>query len=87
MKSARVVGLNRTKEKGEAPDWLEECLKGETGRPLSVLANVLIGLRAVLPIAFAYDEMLCVPMLMHPLEIDPNFTSRPVTDVDVGVVQ
>ena len=85
--SAKVVRIKRTRSKREGPKWLQECITGETGRPLSVLANVLIGLRAVLPIAFAYDEMLCVPMLMHPLEIQPSFTPRPCTDVDIGVVQ
>jgi predicted P-loop ATPase len=85
--SAKVVRIKRTRSKREGPKWLQECITGETGRPLSVLANVLIGLRAVLPIAFAYDEMLCVPMLMHPLEIQPSFTPRPCTDVDIGAVQ
>ncbi len=83
-----VVGIRRAKQqKQEGPSWLDECIKGETGRPLAGLANVLIGLRAVLPIAFAYDEMLSVPMLMHTLEMESNFAPRPVTDVDVGVVQ
>ena len=85
--SAKVVGLKRVKQRREGPDWLDECIKGETGRPLAVLANVLIGLRSVMPVAFAYDEMQCVPMLMHPLEIDSSFTPHPVSDVDVGVVQ
>jgi predicted P-loop ATPase len=84
---AKVVGLKRAMSRREGPDWLQECIKGETGRPLSVLANVLIGLRTVMPAAFSYDEMLCAPMLMHSLEADSNFMPRPVTDVDVGVVQ
>jgi hypothetical protein len=85
--NAKVIGLKRIRPKREGPQWLQECIVGETGRPLSVLANVLTGLRAVMPAAFAYDEMLCAPMLMHPLEIDSSFTPRPCTDVDVGVVQ
>jgi len=70
-----------------SPAWLDECIKGDSGRPLSVLANVLIGLRAEFPPAFAFDEMLCAPVLMHPLTSDTNFTPHPCTDVDVGIVQ
>jgi predicted P-loop ATPase len=45
-------------------------------------------MRAELPDAFAYDEMLRTTLLMQPLttESDP-FEPRPVTDVDVGVLQ
>ena len=69
------------------PAWLDECIKGDSGRPLSVLASVLIGLRAEFPAAFALDEMLGAPVLMHALTSDPNFVQRPCTDVDVGMVQ
>jgi predicted P-loop ATPase len=31
--------------------------------------------------------MLCAPMLLRPLENEPSFTPRPMTDVDVGLVQ
>lgn len=67
--------------------WLDACIKGDGGRPLPVLANVLIGLRAEFPAAFAFDEMLCVPVLMQALVADPDCTPRPCTDVDVGIVQ
>jgi predicted P-loop ATPase len=68
--------------------WLAECIGGETGKPLPILANVLIGLRAEMVSAFAYDEMLCAPLLMRPLErTNGGFTPRPLTDVDIGVVQ
>ena len=60
---------------------------GESGRPLAILANALIALRAVMPNAFAFDEMLRAPLLMQALEDKPGFTPRPVTDVDVGIVQ
>ena len=43
--------------------WLSECVLGETGKPLAVLANALIVLRVVVPDAFAFDEMLCAPLL------------------------
>jgi hypothetical protein len=68
--------------------WLAECIGGETGKPLPILANVLIGLRAEMVDAFAYDEMLRAPLLMRPLErTNGGFTPRPLTDVDIGVVQ
>jgi predicted P-loop ATPase len=70
-----------------AEEWLDNCVKGETGKPLAVLANVLIGLRAIFPDAFAFDEMLRVPVLMRELVPEPDFAPRPCTDVDVGVVQ
>lgn len=77
----------RSPKSQEGPAWLEDCIKGETGRPVANLANVLIGLRNELPAAFGYDEMLCAPMLMQSLEADSKFQPRPCTDVDVGVIQ
>lgn len=68
-------------------DWIDTCIKGETGKPLPILANALIGLRAELPQHFALDEMLCAPMLMRSLDEAQDFAPRPLTDVDVGVVQ
>ena len=73
-------------QQNRAP-WLAECVLGETGKPLAVLANALIVLRAVMPDAFAFDEMLRAPLLMRALEDVPDFMPRAVTDVDVGMVQ
>ena len=67
--------------------WLAQCVLGETGKPLAVLANALAAMRAVMPDAFAYNEMLRAPLLMQPLEDRLEPLPRPVTDVDVGVVQ
>src|ERR1019366_10803013 len=67
--------------------WLDQCIAGDTGKPLAVLANVLLALRSAMPGAFAYDEMLSIPMLMHSLVDEDGFTQRSCTDVDVGVVQ
>src|SRR5271155_1099901 len=69
--------------------WLRTCILGNFGNPLPILANALIGLRAELGGHFAFDEMLCVPMLMEPLDQDesPKFVPRVCTDVDVSVVQ
>lgn len=75
------------KAKPVTAEWLEDCIAGETGKPLAVLANVLLALRSEMPSAFAYDEMMCVPMLMHSLADEGGFSQRPCTDVDVGIVQ
>ena len=69
------------------PEWIERCITGATGHPLSILANVLTamefdhGLRD----AFALDEMLRAPMLMHPIgnPICPQFYARPLNDTDI----
>jgi predicted P-loop ATPase len=83
---AKVIELDQAREQNTK--WLTECICGETGKPLPVLANVLIGLRAVMPDTFAYDEMLCAPMLMRSLaKNDRDFKLRPCTDIDVGLVQ
>jgi predicted P-loop ATPase len=89
----RVTGTKekaRSKRKSNSksnPNWLDACIKGETQRPLAILANALIGLRAQWPDHFSYDEMLCSPILARPLGDARNFTPHPVTDVDVGLLQ
>ena len=69
------------------PEWLQDCVIGDAGKPLSVLASVLTGLRAEMPDTFAFDEMLSAPLLVQPLVLEPEFVPRPCTDVDVGIVQ
>jgi len=70
------------------PGWLDRCIKGDTGKPLPVLASVIIGLEAVWPDAFAFDKMLRAVVLARPLDYGASdFTSRPITDVDVSLVQ
>jgi predicted P-loop ATPase len=59
----------------------------EGWKAASSVANALIGLRAVWPDALAYDEMLCAPMLMQALKGENGFEPRPLTDVDVGIMQ
>jgi predicted P-loop ATPase len=81
----KIVELDRQRERETG--WLKDCVCGDTGKPLAVLANALTALRAIMPNFFAYDEMLCVPMLMRPLEEIKGFAARPLTDVDVGLVQ
>ena len=78
----RLARLNDT-----GAEWLNNCIKGDSGRPLSVLANVLIGLRAQWPQHFYFDEMLHCPVLMKSLVGENNFIPRPVADPDIGLLQ
>lgn len=83
-----VLQLDHKQRTKKSAAWVSRCILGETGKPLAVLANALIALRAALPELFAYDAMLCAPILLHALAKDEvDFTPRPVTDVDVGLVQ
>lgn len=92
--AARVEEQARAKAheraKNGSADWLSRCIKGTGRRPLPVLANVLIALRddPALDGCFAYDEMLCAPVLLAPLPGQSGFEgARPLTDVDVGILQ
>jgi predicted P-loop ATPase len=81
-----IVRLNDFRD--NEPEWLSSCIKGDTGKPLPVLANALVGLRAEVPDAFAFDEMARATLLMRPpTATSEAFVSRPCTDVDVGVIQ
>jgi predicted P-loop ATPase len=81
-----IVKLAKRQER-RGPEWLEDCIKGESGRPLAVLASVLVGLRNEFPDSFSYDEMLCAPILVQQIDQKEEFSPRPCTDVDVGIVQ
>jgi predicted P-loop ATPase len=72
---------------GRSTSWLQDCILNNSRKPLAILANALIGLRAVMPAHFAYDEMLAAPLLMQPLGDVDDFRPRPLTDIDVGLVQ
>jgi predicted P-loop ATPase len=74
--------------------WLDRCIlsDGKNPKPLPIVANALIALRndpAVID-TFAYDEMLCAPMLMHQIgaPLSGSITEpRPLTDKDVTDLQ
>jgi hypothetical protein len=76
--------------------WLRDCLRDERGRIVANLANALIALRSApeLASAFAFDEMLCAPLLMTELPIAPGGEAqigapppRPPRDEDVSQLQ
>jgi predicted P-loop ATPase len=79
----------RRKVQDEGEPWHAFCIhsEGKNPKPLPVLANALIGLRAVFPDSLAYDEMSCAAMLMQALAGENDFVPRPLTDIDVGIMQ
>ena len=60
----------RARPQQDEPAWLDRCVVGETGKPLAVLASAMVALRAEMPETFAYDEMLCAPLLMKALKTE-----------------
>jgi predicted P-loop ATPase len=74
----------------EEPEWLDDAVLGQGGKPLAVLASTLAALRGepAFQKLLAYDEMSRTPMLVQSLE-DPAapFEPRPLTDADVAVIQ
>ena len=68
--------------------WLAQCIS-EDGKVLPIVTNALVALRRDPAIrdAFAFDEMKCMPMLMHTIG-DPlaQFDHRLVTDDDITIL-
>ena len=71
------------------PDPLAGCMRNEKGEPLPNLANAMRVLRGDASVSrcFAYDEMLCAPLLVHALPGAEPINPRPVTDTDVAALQ
>jgi predicted P-loop ATPase len=72
------------------PEWLRECLRSETGKPVPNLANAALALRndPAFKGMFAFDEMLCAAVLRRPLdEAADGFRPRAVTDADISRLQ
>jgi predicted P-loop ATPase len=71
--------------------WLAQCILGDgkNAKPLPIVANALLALRCDPAIrdAFAYDEMSCATMLMHPINQPLTATLRALTDDDVTELQ
>jgi predicted P-loop ATPase len=69
--------------------WLNDAIKGTTGRPLPIIANALLALRrdSGLQDAFAFDEMQRTTMVLHPIGSPmAPFEPRAITDEDVAYV-
>ena len=86
----------RRSSRTDAARRLKDCLRDERGRIVANLANALITLRSApeLANAFAFDEMLCSPLLMTELPIATGSespvcapTPRPARDEDVSQLQ
>jgi predicted P-loop ATPase len=73
---------NRDRQGDERPGWLAQVQRNDRGDPHGNLFNVMLALRndRNLENLFAFDEMLRAPLILKP-------SRRPVTDVDVGVLQ
>ena len=73
------------------PDWVQECVKTEPGKPTSNVANAILALRRDPAFAglLSYNAMLCAVLLLRPVEEDraDEFTPRPLTDVDAAWIQ
>jgi hypothetical protein len=72
------------------PDWLDDCITAN-GRPLSVLSNVVLALRADPAVngCIARDDMFCGPVLLRPIpgSLITASSPRPITDDDVAALQ
>jgi hypothetical protein len=73
--------------------WINDCYfgDGKDPKPLPILANVMIALRAdpALRDCMARDDMFCGVMLIEPLPKtdESTFEQRPFTDEDVTKLQ
>jgi predicted P-loop ATPase len=71
------------------PSWWNDLIKTASGSPIPNLANALTILRQDVTFAgmLGFDQMLETAMLLRPLSGDSRIGSRPLTDVDIGLVQ
>lgn len=86
----RKAKANKAGRQGTSDNTWARITMGTKSGIASNLGNTLLALRedAAFRDAFGFDEMLCVPTLLHPLfTSEPNFTARPVTDADVAAAQ
>lgn len=78
---------------GANANWLKGVHRSDTGKPLPILANVMMALRkdhAVID-CVARDDMFCGAMLMKPMPlskvIERPFAPRPISDDDITALQ
>jgi predicted P-loop ATPase len=74
------------------PHWWSKCLTDSKGKPFPILANARIAIEGDdgLRDALGYDEMLCVPMLLHEIGVPVGGDleqPRPLTDKDISDIQ
>lgn len=68
-------------------EFLRQCLYTDGGTLICNLANTLTALRTALPHIVAYDDMGRTTVLMKSLEKEQDVAARPLTDVDIGLIQ
>jgi predicted P-loop ATPase len=73
-------------------NWLDAVHKSDTGKPLPILANVLMALRADMALIglFRRDEMFCGAILIQPIpgkKAEDRFLPDVVTDEDITALQ
>jgi predicted P-loop ATPase len=88
---AKVIELDERKRQSSA-DWIGACIKGDTKKPLPILANVMLALRLepALRDCVARDEMFCGAMLMKAVpnsKIAETLLPRALTDEDLAAIQ
>jgi predicted P-loop ATPase len=70
--------------------WDAGCIKGETGKPLPILANALLALQGdpAVKDAFAFDKMSRSVMLVRPIgdPLNAMHVPTPLTDNEVAVL-
>jgi hypothetical protein len=68
-------------------DFEADCIRNARGDPIANLANTVLLLEAELSTIVAHDRMARITFLMKPLMKEADFAPRPITDVDIGLVQ
>ncbi len=72
----------------DAPDWLHECQRTQSGALICNQANAVIALQALFPAAFTFDEMLQAPVLNEGLtSAEGGFAARAIRDGDLSFLQ
>jgi len=86
---ARIRKKIGTPSRSGQPAWVRHCQIDNMGWPIPNLFNASLALRndPAVKDCFAFDEMLAAPTLTRAIGVARNFEPRPVTDVDVGLLQ
>jgi predicted P-loop ATPase len=76
----------------KAQHWVSKCIKDDKGRPIAVVANAIEAIKgdSAMRDALGYDEMQCLPMLLHQVGVPVGGNveiPRPLTDEDITEIQ